>query len=508
MSTKSKSYTLYPLPTTILKQCLDTLLPILVRIINKSFQASQFPADLKLAIVIPLLKKIILDWENKKNYRPVSNLPYLGKVIEKVAVKRFGGHITLHDLVELLQSAYKELHSVETALLKVYDDLLCAVDAGKCIMITLLDFSAAFDTIDHNILFRRLESSYGVSNEALKWVKSYFSSRFQSVIISGVTSDKHALPYGMPQGSMLGPFSYPKYSSPMARIAEKHGVQYHLYADDTQLYVVFDRDDVEIEKEKLERCISEMKDWVTSNKLKLNETKTEFLVIRSKHGKHTPDVSSVCVGGSAVSAVHSARNIGVVMDDRLTMTDQVDAICKASYAQLRAISHIRRYLTQDAAATLVHSLVTSKLDNMNSLLYGLPDNIINKLQYIQNHAAKLVTKKKKFDHVTPLLHSLHWLPVPYRIDYKLLLLTHKCVHGKAPGYLSALLQTYTPGRTLRSANQYLLTEKKSRLKLYGDRAFSVAAPKLWNSLPLELRQCDSTDCFKAKLKTVLFKKAF
>jgi len=372
----------------------------------------------------------------------------------------------------------------------------------------MLDFSAAFDTIDHDILYKRLQDSYGVTGDALAWVKSYFGNRFQAISINGTVSEQRLLEYGMPQGSVFGPFSFPKYSSPIGRIAEKHVVQYHLYADDTQMYVVFDVNDADACKEQLERCIREVREWVTSNMLKLNETKTEFLVIGSKHSRQAPGVSSISVGDSTVSAAHTARNIGAIMDDRLTMTEHVSSICKSSYAQLRSIAQVRRYLTQDAAATLIHSFVTSKLDNLNSLLFGLPENMIKKLQYIQNHAAKVVTRKKKYDHVTPILQSLHWLPVFFRIQYKVLLITHKCLHGKAPIYLASILHRYVPGRSLRSGDQYLLVEKRSRLKSYGDRAFSVAAPRLWNALPLDLRRCESLDTFKSHLKTLLFKRAF
>jgi hypothetical protein len=508
MSSNSKSCSLDPIPTSLLKQCLDCLLPILVSIVNTSFSSCQFPDALKHAIVVPLLKKVSLDCENKKNYRPVSNLPFLGKLIEKIAIARCKGHMKLNGLDEPLQSAYKELHSVETALIKCFDDFLCAVDNGKCVMVSLLDFSAAFDTIDHDVLYRRLKDSYGVTGDALDWVKSYFSNRSQAVNINGNISPPLSLDYGMPQGSVFGPFSFPKYSSPIAQIAIKHGVLYHLYADDTQMYVVFDVDSQDNNKIQLERCISEVREWATRNMLKLNDSKTEFLVLTSRHSRQTPNVSSINVGGSNVSAVHSARNIGAVMDDKLTMVDHVSAICKSSYAHLRSIAQIRRYLTQDATACLIHAFVTSKLDNMNSLLIGLPDHMIKKLQYIQNHAAKIVTRKKKYDHVSPLLQSLHWLPVYFRIQYKVLLMTHKCLHGKAPTYLAALLERYVPGRSLRSGDQYLLVEKRSKLKTYGDRAFSVAAPRLWNALPLELRKCECLNSFKSSLKTVLFKQAF
>ena len=203
-----------------------------------------------------------------------------------------------------------------------------------------------------------------------------------------------------------------------------------------------------------------------------------------------------------------ARNIGVTMDSKLDMTDHVKSICRAAYVQLRQIAQIRRYLTQEATTTLMLSLVMSKLDSLNALLYGLPDHLIHKLQLLQNQAAKIIFKKKKSDHVTPILIQLHWLPVKYRIQYKLLLLTFKCIQGKAPQYLTSLIELYTPPHALRSGNTVLLKEKKGRLKYYGDRAFSVAAPHLWNNLPQELRHCDTTESFKKELKTFFFRQAF
>ena len=169
---------------------------------------------------------------------------------------------------------------------------------------------------------------------------------------------------------------------------------------------------------------------------------------------------------------------------------------------------IRKYLTKEATATLMHSLVISRLDNMNSLLFGLPDTQIKKLQRIQNHAAKIIERKKKSDHVTPILQSLHWLKVPFRIEYKIILIVFKCLHGKAPAYLADRIQRYEPCRRLRSSDKNLLVEKRANLKAYGDRSFSVVAPQLWNKLPQDLRSCDSLEQFKRSLKTYLFKQCF
>jgi len=224
--------------------------------------------------------------------------------------------------------------------------------------------------------------------------------------------------------------------------------------------------------------------------------------------KKVPDTPTIQVEGSVIQAAPTARNIGVKMDQSLSMVDHIKSVCKSSYMHLRNISRIRKYLTNDACATIIHSLVISRLDNLNALLYGLPDSTLRKLQLIQNQAAKLVAREKKSDHVTPILITLHWLPVEYRIQYKILLLTHQCLHGKAPSYLSSLLHVYEPPRSLRSAEQYLLKEHKMRLKTYGDRAFSSCAPRLWNSIPLNLRMCKETNTFKKDMKTYLFKLAF
>ena len=248
---------------------------------------------------------------------------------------------------------------------------------------------------------------------------------------------------------------------------------------------------------------------MSNNHLKLNDSKTEFLIIGNPNiYSQVENIAPIVIGDTPVNPSDSAKNIGAVLDGELTMSAHVSNVCRSCYLHLRHISQIRQFLTQDAAASIVHSLVTSRLDYVNSLLYGLPDNLIKKLQLVQNNAAKLVLKKKKFDHVTPLLKSLHWLPIRQRIEYKINLLTFKSLNQLAPSYLSELLVPYTPSRTLRSASKGYLKEKKSRLKKSGDRAFSVSAPKLWNNLPEHVVKCKTLESFKVALKTCLFKRAY
>lgn len=181
---------------------------------------------------------------------------------------------------------------------------------------------------------------------------------------------------------------------------------------------------------------------------------------------------------------------------------------KTSFFQLRLLGKVKPYLPPNQMEKVVHALITSRLDYCNSLYFGLDQCSVRRLQLVQNAAARLLTGTRRRDHITPVLSSLHWLPVVFRIQFKMLLLVFKSLHNLAPSYLTDLLILHTPGRALRSADQLLLDCPRSRLKTRGDRAFSVAGPKLWNSLPLNIRAANSVDSFKSLLKTHLFALAF
>ena len=287
-SSPSKSCTLYPIPTWMLKQHINIFVPVITKIVNMSLEYATFPSHFKNALVSPLIKKPSLDADNLKNFRPVSNLCFISKIVEKVVAHRLADHLSTNNLYEQHQSAYRKYHGTETALLKVQNDILRELDGKHGVFLILLDLSAAFDTIDHDILFKRLES-IGVKGSALKWFQSYLSCRSQAVNINGTVSSHVKLLYGVPQGSVLGPILFTIYSSPIANIARKYGLYVHAYADDTQLYVPFDLNDPNDEmsaRQRAEACILEIKSWMTMNKLKLNDEKTEFLIMTSKFHQH------------------------------------------------------------------------------------------------------------------------------------------------------------------------------------------------------------------------------
>jgi hypothetical protein len=508
ISSASKSCALDPLPTSLIKENLDIMLPVITHAVNASLTSSCVPSELKKAVVIPIIKKSDADKEVLKNYRPISNLPFLGKIIEKTVAQQLNEHITGQNMQEPMQSAYRKHHSTETALLRVQNDIFQAIDGQNCVLLVLLDLSAAFDTVDHSLLLSRLKHRFGITDEALAWIKSYLSGRKQSVMIGGVQSDEHTLTCNVPQGAVLGPDFFKDYSSPTADLIRAFGVQVHLYADDTQLYLAFKPGPSEsVAVETLELCIESVKNWMAENYLKLNADKTEFMILGSRQQLSKVNITELQVGDAKVTPCECARNIGAWMDPTLKMKHQVSATCRAAWNHLRNIGKIRIYLSDEDTKRLVHSLITNKLDHNNSLLYGANKTLIARLQRIHNAAAKLITRRKKYDHVTPILKELHWLPIESRIVYKIALLVYKCLHSQGPAYLSDLLTLYQPSRALRSSSALALVVPRTRLT-YGSRAFSYSGPTVWNSLPLLTRESPSLDIFKSRLKTHLFNLSF
>ena len=375
----------------------------------------------------------------------------MSKLVEKAVCVQLTDYITSNGLSETFQSAHKSFHSTETALLRVQNNILCALDRKESVILVLLDLSAAFDTVDHTLLVPRLSTCFGFQGTVLKWLKSYLSSRKLFVKVGNSHSSPRVLKCGVP-----------------------------------------------------ECCVRDIDEWMIRNYLKLNQDKTDLVVISSRFHP-MPDIGHITVGSECIAPCDSVRNLGVQFDSIFSFEEHIKNICKSSFYHLRNIAKIRKYLSQDTCEILVHAFISSKLDHCNSLLHGLPKYLLARLQAVQNAAARVVTLTPKHDHMTPILINLHWLPVEFRITFKVLLLLYKALHGLAPSYISDLLNFKTYSRSLRSSCKEYLAVPRSRLKTYGDRAFSISGPKLWNDLPLEIRKCASVATFRQSLKTFLFK---
>uniref|UniRef100_A0A3P9D180 Uncharacterized protein n=1 Tax=Maylandia zebra TaxID=106582 RepID=A0A3P9D180_9CICH len=322
------------------------------------------------------------------------------------------------------------------------------------------------------------------------------------VSLGDYVSSSAPLLCGVPQGSVLGPLLFSLYLLPLGSVLRKHSIPFHFYADDCQIYVPLKKKGRYLTQPLLQ-CLDDIKTWMSVNFLKFNDKKTEVMVFGSP--TETPNVY---VNSLAQYVKPTVTNLGVKADCELKLDSQIKAVVKSSFFHLRQLAKIKPILSRQYFETVIHAFVSTRLDYCNALYIEVSASYISHLQRVQNAAARLLTGTRKFEHISPVLASRHWLPISFRIHFKILLFTFKTLHGLAPSYLSELLQPYTPTRSLRSADQLLLKIPRTGRKLRGDRAFAVAAPKLWNELPLEIRQATSLSVFKSLLKTHLFTLTF
>ena len=225
--------------------------------------------------------------------------------------------------------------------------------------------------------------------------------------------------------------------------------------------------------------------------------RSQVLVIWPRHDHCPSPIDSIIVGSSNIRPVEAARNIGVVFDKTHQFKRHIISTCQSIFMHIQRIGRIRKYLSKKTCLKLVYSVLSAKLDYCNALLNGLPNTQLRLLQRAQNAAARLITRSKKFDHISPILKQLHWLPVNYRIQFKILLLTYKAINGLAPPYIAELIEQYKPSRSLRSSDKLKLKIPRTKLKSYGDRSFAYSAPQLWNQLPHDVCSAPTVENFKA-----------
>ena len=424
----------------------------------------------------PLLKKPNLDRNLLKNYRPVSS--FISKLIEKVVAKQLNNYINSEGLSNVNQSTYRRLHSTESALLKIQNDTAASMDSGKAVALTLPDLSVAFDTINHDILFNSLRDWFGVDGTVLRWIKSYLSNRKQKVKQGNSFSDAFSLPYGVPQGSLLGPLHFSLYTTPLSDIISNFNVTHHLYADDTQIYLALDHRNFDSSFAELTECVTCVQNWMAGVKLKLNPDKTEFFIIGDRQARESLINKFPQLLGNSISPTNTVKNLGVTFDSRNTFTSHITNFCHACYYHLKDLRRIHKFFSVDTAALLANSIISSQLDYCNSLHYGVSKYNVAKLKKIQNALCRIVFRLDRTSHVTPFLQKLHWLPITYHILFKYYLISFKAINFSQPIYLSSLIKT-----TCLMHGNHLSLFSVSHKKAIGRRGFGMASQTDWKRLP-------------------------
>ena len=337
------------------------------------------------------------------------------------------------------------------------------------------------------------------------------TGRSQRVAIGSSSSTATPVYHGVPQGSVLGPVMFNVYTTPIADICKKHQVHYHRFADDIQLYVSYnpaESEELNYAKLQLIQCIDEIRALMLLHQLKLNDNKTEFMVLQSSHNLRVHGSPTLQLSQLTLTSTDTAWNLGCFFDRHMQLDRLVSSYCSSAYYHLRTISNIRHLLTLDACHAAVRSLVLSRLDYCNALLGGLNNRQLDRLQRAQNSAARVVYRVRQRDHITPTFRTLHWLPIRMRISFKICTYMFKAIHGLGPEYINCVVERYMPARVLRSSCNGILLKVTVPRKTIGQSSFTVTGPQMWNDLHIDVRSAQSLTAFRKRLKTCLFRRHY
>ena len=378
-----------PIPLSYLKDNLQMFIPALKQIVNLSLQSGVFPDGLKHGRISPIAKSRGCDTELYKNFRPVTTLMFLSKLLEKAASTQLISYLDNETLIPQYQSAYLKSHSCETALFKFSNDVQQMLSDGKMVILVQLDLSAAFDTVDHSILLHLLKHKFGITGTALKWMTSYLTGRSFSVKIGYIDGKRVLLIYGVPQGSILGPLLFILYISDLPAVVSKYDTSFQSYADDSHLYAGFDPLSNYTETmSTVKQCIKEIELWMKSNFLQMNVDKTEVLFIAKPHMLSIFDNLSITIGEKCYmsSSCCSVESLGVYLNNTMSIQKLISEVVKSSNFNLKKLSHFKYVLSIKHKLLLIKSHILNKLDYCSILLVNAPATQISRLQSVINKA--------------------------------------------------------------------------------------------------------------------------
>lgn len=472
----------------LLKDAAIVIAPSLSKLLNLSIKLHTFPSIWKCAKVIPLFKSG--DRNNATNYRPISILPTLSKLLEKAVHLQFYQYLKENDLLIGEQHGFRPQHSTTSALSIFADDILWNMDKGKICGAVFLDLSKAFDTINHTILLNKL-SDIGVCNGDLAWFNSFLSSRFLRTACGPELSDSLECNMGVPQGSILGPLLFIVYINNLPSVVDH--VQVSLYADDTVLYYFSSSvNDVEA---RLNADLEKIGDWLINNYLTLNTSKSKVMLIGSKRKLCNVDSISVQVYNNIVEKVEQFKHLGVTFSSDMTWSNHVDQISAKINKRLGLLKRIKHLLPRFARLLFFNSLILPLFD-YGDLLWGDKNNVtlMQSLQILQNKAAKVILNRAVHSSASDALETLNWSNLSNRRLYHRCLYIFKSKNSLVTSHLNLASLRYLYCYNTRNADDFRLPSVKTN---WGKQRLSYHAVKDWNALGLELINSASITLFKS-----------
>ena len=459
----------------MIKLCCPVIVPFLAHIFNCCLVESLFPDQWKTALILPLPK--VTDVQSVTDLRPISLLPVVSKIFEKIIYSQIIKYLLSNNLLPDTQSGFRKQYSTASVLLKVTDDIIQAADNKETSALVLLDFSKAFDTLDHQLLCAKLHY-YGFTYESIKFFDSYLSGRTQRVLLDGKMSHSLLISRGVPQGSILGPMLFLIYTSDMEQAVTGCGMQ--RYADDTQLHIKFNIKHALETAEAINECLDNVFQYSKKNGLKLNPSKSAVLFF-GPNKDWAAEHLIITVNNVDVPVVNEYKNLGVMFDTNLRFKAHVSKVVQKSIISLKNLYKNKHVLNVALRRQLCESLVLSHC-NYADVVYGPCLDVQSKtrLQRIQNSCIRFIFNLRFRDHVSHRLSDLRWLNMGDRLKLHLGCLLHRLLESETPKYLRDKLTHRIATHDRNTRNNYLLNIPRHRTALFR-RSFSYVIPKLFNS---------------------------
>ena len=504
-SIKSMSIGIDGINIFIIKSLMSRISSILTHIINVSFETSTFPDQWKKALIKPIPKVCVP--LSPSDFRPISLLPALSKIIEKLVNIQIVRYLTLHNLLDPYQSAYKANHSTQTTLLKLTEDIYDCIDDSEITLLVFLDFSKAFDTVNHKLLLAKLEI-LGFQENTRKWILSYLSGRSQKVQTEKDSSNWSPILNGVPQGSILGPLLFTILISDM-RVSIWNG-SYITYADDTNLYFESPPEKMNETLITAGEVLSKVAKYCSDNCLRLNEGKSKYMFIGTRPGINkinNMDLNDLKINNVPMERLTDAKILGVNINEVMSWRKQVNSCVSKAMSNFFQMGRYKRFLNQESKIKLCESIVLSQF-NYCDVVYSNLDNFLkDKIQKIQNLCIKFIFNLRRKDHCdyNLLRNELKWLDMNQRRVKHGLTLIYKILHGLAPNYLIdsfTLVNQVHNVNTRRARNNDIWINKHASSKVH-QKSYTVEMAKIYNNIPENIKKCVSVNSFKKQIGQLL-----
>ena len=484
------------IPCNLLKIAAEIVSPSLTYIFNLSLETGIFPQDWKIAKVSPIFKKG--DKTDIDNYRPISVISIIAKIFEKIIHNQFNNYLSKNKLLNKYQSGFRSLHSTMTALLETTNNWSVNIDKGLLNGVIFIDLKKAFDTIDHNIILKKL-ACYGADHSVLKWFTSYLTNRGQKCYVNGHLSNIQSISYGVPQGSIIGPLLFLLYINDLPNCLSEGSPR--MFADDTNISQ--HAETTQNLEAVMNTELQNLEIWLKANKLSLNITKTEFMIIGSRQKLQTQEdcTMSISIQGNPINRVNSTKSLGLYIDDNLTWKHHINNISKTISAGINALKRVRRFIGTETAIKLYKALIEPHFNYCSSVWDGLNVKLSEKLQKLQNRAARVITRSSYDIPTDNVFERLKWNKLSSIRNKHKAILMHKIMNDQTPDYLKELFEI--------RPNPYNLRDSENKLSLpkprtdYLKRSISYSGAHLWNNLPKELRLTKSLNQFKKGIQNKL-----